>query len=112
LNNLAYVLLEQGKPGALPLAEKAVSLSPKTASMMDTLSLALASEKQFAKALETQREAMRLAPEMHSLRVSLARIYLLAGDKVQARKELEAVKALGKRYGGQAEVERLLQTTG
>lgn len=111
LNNLAYVLLEQGKSGALPLAEKAVSLSPKTASMMDTLSLALASDKQFAKALETQREAMRLAPDMHSLRVTLARIYLLAGDKVQARKELEAVKALGARYGGQAEVDRLLQST-
>lgn len=110
MNNVAWLMAQQKRPGALALAEKANELLPNRPPLMDTLAYVLALEKQPQRALELQRKAIALAPESHGLRLTLARIHLEAGDRAQARSELETLARLGDRYADQAEVTRLLGT--
>jgi Flp pilus assembly protein TadD len=112
MNNVAYAMLQQGKKESLAMAQQANAAAPGTAAFMDTLALALAADGQFDKAVAVQRSAIEKASGAPGLRVNLARIYIQAGDKTQARKELEAVRALGDKFKGQAEVTRLLDSLG
>lgn len=109
LNNVAFLLAQQGKPGAVAMAERATTLMPNQAALLDTLATALASENQLAKAIEVQKRAVALAPKDGSLRLALARHFIKAGEKVQARAELEDLSKLGDRFPAQAEVARLLE---
>ena len=79
---------------------------------MDTLALALASEKQFEKALDIQKQALALAvpPADQIMRLNLAKLYLQAGNKAAARTELEALAKLGSSFSAQPEVSRLLKS--
>ena len=114
LNNLAWVLLQQNKPGALPYAEKANQLVPNQAEFMDTLAAALAREGQLAKAVDLQRKALAKAPQAAApgYRLRLAKLLLKAGDADKARTELEALKALGDKFSEQDEVTALLKGKG
>jgi putative PEP-CTERM system TPR-repeat lipoprotein len=111
LNNLASVIVKQGKAGALPYAQKAADLVPDNSSILDTLASALAAEKEFDKALSTQKRAVELAPDTDSLRLNLASIALKAGDKALARTELTRLQALGAKFKQQDEVTRLLKAS-
>ena len=110
LNNLAYLMIKQGKPGALPLALKANDLMPDQPAFVDTLAMALAADRQYPRAIELQRRVVQAAPEVPALRLNLAKIYLQSGDKAAARKELEFLEPLGTKFAGQPEVARLLST--
>lgn len=110
LNNLAWALLKQGKPGASAHAEKAHRLQPDQPAILDTLAQTLAQEKQWSRAIEFQKRATELAPRDPGLRLGLARLYLGAGQKTQAREELDRLRTLGQGFARQAEVEQLLQT--
>lgn len=109
MNNVAWIMAKQGKPGAVKLAEQASQLRPDAATILDTLAFALAAEKQMPRALEVQKQAVAKAPKDHGLRLNLAKLYLQAGDKAQARGELETLAKLGDAYRGQAEVGELLK---
>lgn len=109
LNNIAWLLMKQGKPGALALIEKANQLQPKQAEFLDTLSLVLEAEKQLPRAIEVQMQALDLQPENHTMRLRLAKLYLASGDKSRAGAELQRLAKAGKQYGGQAEVQQLLR---
>jgi putative PEP-CTERM system TPR-repeat lipoprotein len=109
LNNMAWILIQTGKPGALPLAQRAVAVLPEDPNSLDTLALALAADKQYAKAIEIQRHAMGIAPENYSLRLTLAKVGIQAGDKAMARKELLALQELGAKFDSQVEVKKLLE---
>ncbi|MCC6657568.1 MAG: tetratricopeptide repeat protein, partial [Rhodocyclaceae bacterium] len=109
LNNLAWVLVTRGKPGALPLAQRAVDLMPGQAGTLDTLALALAADKQFAEAIKTQKRAIEIAPGDMGLRMTLARIAFQAGDKDLARTELERLAALGSKVPFQAQVGEMMK---
>lgn len=110
LNNLAWVLLKQNKPGALPYAEKANALRPDQAPLMDTLAMALAADNQLPKALAVQQKAIELHPDQPTLRVTLARLQLMAGNKAMARAELDRLTALGDNFAGQSQVAELRRT--
>ncbi len=110
LNNLAWLLLRQGKPGALPFAERANQLQPNRPPVMDTLASALLAEGRAKEALELQRKAVERAPEDFALRLNLAKIAIKADDKALARSELEKIARAGKRFAGQDEVASLLKT--
>jgi cellulose synthase operon protein C len=109
LNNLAYLLATQKKPGAVALAEQALQQAPKAASVLDTLALALASENNLKRALEVQRQAVSAAPDNPNFRLQLAKLLVQAGDKASARSELSALSALGSKFARQAEVAELIQ---
>lgn len=109
LNNLAYVLAAQKKPGGVALAEQALKLAPNAPAMLDTLAFALAAEGQLPKALEVQAKAVAAAPDTPNFRLQLARLLLQKGDKPAARTELDKLAKLGKDFPRQAEVAELLK---
>lgn len=110
LNNVAWLLAKQGKPGGVPMAQEAAALLPGNAPMQDTLSFTLETDNQIAPAIEAQRRAVAMAPEDGKLGLRLAKLYLKQGDKDRARAELEVLAKRGDRFAQQAEVESLLKT--
>ncbi len=109
LNNLAYLLASQKKPGAVALAEQALKRAPKAPAVMDTLAMALAAEQQLPRAVEVQKQAVAAAPEAHAFRLQLARLLIESGDKANARSELSALAALGNKFPRQTEVAALIK---
>lgn len=93
LNNLAYAMVLQGKPGALAHAEKAARLAPGDVAVLDTLSQALALDGNLQQAVVVQGRALALQPANLGLRLTLAKIHLKAGAKDDARKELDRILA-------------------
>ena len=109
LNNLAWVTAKQKKPGALAYAEKANTLAPNQPAFMDTLSMILADTNQLPRAIEVQKKAVELLPDNAAFRLNLARMYVKAGDKANARTELDRLAKLGDKFPAQAEVAQLLK---
>ncbi len=112
LNNVAYMLAKQNKPGAVALAEQAVQLAPGRAALLDTLAASYAQEKQLTKAVDVQSRAVALSPDAPQYRLNLARLQIQAGNKGAARGELDKLAQLGPGYSAQAEVARLLKQLG
>ncbi len=109
LNNMAWVLGKMGRKEALGHVEKAAALAPDTPEILDTWSMVLAGQQQWAKAVELQRKAVELKPAATEFRLSLAKLQLQAGQKVAAKESLLVLRQLGSRYGKQAEVDALLK---
>lgn len=112
LNNVAWLLMEQQKPGALALAERAVRASPDQPALRDTLAQALAQDQQVPQALAMQKSALALRPDDPDLRLHLARLYARASEKKLAKAELDRLAALGDRFPRQAEVAAELRALG
>lgn len=110
LNNVAWLLSKQGKPGALAMAEKANQLMPDRGPLLDTLSSVLEADNQLPKAIETQKRAIAVSPQSPELVLRLAKLYVKAGDKDRARAELDALAKLGDKFPQQAEVATLLKS--
>ena len=109
LNNIAWLMATQRKPGAVAAAEQADGLLPERATVLDTLALALESENQLPRAVEVQRRAAALNAKDPMLRLRLAKLLVKQGDKPAARDELETLAKLGSRFAEQAEVAALLK---
>lgn len=109
LNNLAWLLASQKKPQAVAFAQRATTLVPAKASYLDTLAMALAADRQVAKAIPVQERAVQLEPGDPALRLNLARLYAEGGDKARARTELDRLARLGNTFARQGEVGALLQ---
>ena len=110
LNNVAWLMVKQGKPGALPLAEKANEMLPDRGPLLDTLAGAQAAENQLPKAIETQLKAVALSPNDPSMKLTLAKYYVKSGDKARAKIELEALAKMGDKFAGQAEVASMMKS--
>jgi len=114
LNNLAWLLASQKRPGGVALAERARAKQPESPAVLDTLAQALVVEGQLDRAAEMQRLAIQKrggsSPTDYNL--ALARIYLAQGKKDDALAELNKLSALGDTYPRAEEVARLLQTAG
>jgi cellulose synthase operon protein C len=110
LNNIAYLMVRQNKPGSLELAQKANDLLPGRPQLMDTLALALAANKKLPQAIELQKSAIARAPNDGNLKLTLARLLIQSGDKAYARAELEDLAKQGTKFRDHAEVDRLLKT--
>ncbi len=110
LNNVAWLMVKQGKPGATALAEQANQLLPDRGPLLDTLAAAFAAENQLPKALETQLKAVARSPNDPSMKLNLAKYYAKSGDKAKAKAELEALAKLGDKFAGQAEVALLMKS--
>jgi len=106
LNNIAWLMVQQRKPGALAFAQRATQASPNNPALMDTLAMSHAAAQQFDKAIDVQQQVMKLVPESGAFRLNLGKIYLMAGDKVSARQALQPLA--GKAFAGQVEARSLL----
>lgn len=106
-NNLAWVLARQGKPGSVELAIKATRLAPESLSYQDTLALALASETQYERAIQTARALLERAPTVPQYRLTLARVLAMGGQRSAALEQVEALERLGDSYKSQKEVAEL-----
>jgi putative PEP-CTERM system TPR-repeat lipoprotein len=110
MNNIAWLLLTQGKPGALEMARKASQLLPNRAPILDTLAAAMAAENDFAGAAAVQRAAVKNAKADPFMRLALARYLVKADKKSEARAELEELAKLGDRFAKQSEVRQTLDS--
>ena len=110
MNNVAWLLVKQGKPGGVAMAQQANELMPGRAPLMDTLATALAADNKVPLAIETQKAAVARNPADPSLKLNLAKLLIKAGEKAYARAELEDLAKLGDKFRGQAEVAALLKT--
>ncbi|MDX1695489.1 MAG: tetratricopeptide repeat protein [Ketobacteraceae bacterium] len=68
INNLAWIRFEQGKPGALELAEDGAARYPESAAMLDTYGWILAETGNKTKAREILKKAHELAPDNEEIR--------------------------------------------
>ncbi|MDQ5848013.1 MAG: tetratricopeptide repeat protein, partial [Pseudomonadota bacterium] len=109
LNNLAWLLNEQGRPEARDLAERAYRLAPLNASVVDTLGAVVLKQGDTARGVALLRQATNLAPQDPRMRMNLARALARSGDKAGARRELEHVVNRDPRAPVKAEAERLLR---
>lgn len=109
LNNLAWLAGQQGRGDAIALAEKANAAAPKQPAFMDTLAMLLSAKGEHAKALDLQKKVLELKPDAPVFKLNLAKIQIKAGDKAAARKLLDELSAMGDKFSGQAEVQRLLK---
>ena len=111
MNNVAWIMVQQKRSGAVEMAEKAAALAPDSSEVLDTLALALAQAGQTDRAITIQKTAISTAPFMvPAYRLALAKLYIQSGNQRAALVELEAVAALGERFGGHAEVATLIRT--
>ena len=110
MNNVAWLMIKQGKPGAVALAEQANEIMPGRSPLMDTLALAYAADNKVPKAIETQKQAIARTPNDPSLKLTLAKLLIKSGDKAYARAELEDLAKLGDKFREQTEVAALLKS--
>lgn len=108
LNNLAWILAQQGKPEAQELAERAVAEAPKSAPALDTLAEIHARAGRMDRAVALQRQAVELAPNQPMMRLRLAGYLVKDKQSPAARKELDVLAGLGAKFPKQDEVKRLM----
>jgi len=107
MNNLAWAAFQNKDPKALEYAEKAYKMAPDQPAIMDTLGVLLSEKGDSARALELMRKAVTLAPQAPQLRLNLAKALIKAGQKNDARKELDVLAKLGDKFPAQTEVAQL-----
>ncbi len=110
MNNLAWLLAKQKRPGALAMAEKAVQLMPERGALLDTLSTVLEANNDLPRAIDAQKRAIAADPKDWNFTLRLAKLYIKSGDKDRARAELEALVKLGDKVSAQDEVASLLKS--
>lgn len=108
LNNLAWVAYQAKDAKALDWAEQANRLAPDNAAIMDTLGWILAEKGDLKRGIELLRKSVAKAPQVSELRLHLAKALIKAGQKDEARKELDTLAKLGEKYPKQPEVAKLL----
>jgi cellulose synthase operon protein C len=90
-NNLAWAAMQLGDGRAKEFAEKALTIAPNNPQIKDTLGMILAERGETKHAVVLLREATTEAPDLHEIRLNLAKTLLKAGEKDAARKELEGL---------------------
>jgi len=110
LNNLAWILTEQGNPQALEYAERAHRLAPYNPNVLDTLGWTAARTGDPKRGAQLLRMATALAPKSGDIRLHLAKALVDAGDKQGARQALAELEKLDKDSPIRIEAEKLLAT--
>lgn len=109
LNNMAALLQEGKDPRALQYAEKAYKVAPDNPAVQDTLGWILVELGDSTRGVDLLRKATTTVPASAEMHYHLALGLIKAGDKVQARKELELVLTTGKNFSKLEEVRTLLK---
>lgn len=107
LNDLAWSCQQTGDKRALALAEKAHALAPDNPAVADTLGWILAQQGQPGRAVPLLKKATDNAPAASDIRFHYASALLKAGDRGEAKRQLQRLQA-DSGYRQQAEVRALL----
>jgi len=110
LNNLANVQLKLGDKTALQTAEKAHTLAPANALVIDTLGWAHHHFGEQDKALSLLRDARLREPSNPEIRYHLAKVLAQSGRPAEAREELREAMKTGRPFEGSQDAEQLLKT--
>lgn len=94
LNNLAFCAEKINDPDALSYAERAYSLAPNSAAILDTLGWMLIGKGETARGTELLARAVDLAPNAAEIRLHYAKALVKSGSKDAARKELQALSKM------------------
>ena len=76
---------------------------------MDTLGTLLVDQGNVSRGVQVLRDATTLAPDSGAIRLHLAQGLIKAGQKNEARKELEDLQKLGDKFPRQKEVADLMK---
>jgi tetratricopeptide (TPR) repeat protein len=98
LNNLAWFYQQTGDARAMELAERAFRLAPKHPEVADTLGWILVQGNQIQRGMELLRQAAAKAPQVPVIRYHLAVAYAKAGQREEARQELETLVNSGQGF--------------
>lgn len=110
LNNLAWVLGKNKNQNALLYAEKANTLAPNQPNIMDTLAGLLAEKGETTRAIQLLTRALEIQPSNADIRLNLAKIYIQAGNKSEAKNELKNLAKLGEKSKNYPEVSSLMKS--
>ena len=108
LNNMAWILTEQGDSKAVEYAERAHRLSPFNANVLDTLGWALTRSGDAKRGTQLLQMALAGAPDNPEIRLHLGKAQLDSGNKPAARQTLTELSKLDKNSPFRAEAEKLL----
>lgn len=107
LNNMGWALHQRKDPKAVTYVEQALKLKPEHPSILDTYGVILKDSGHLDRAVQTLQKASSLAPGDNEIRFHYASALLAAGQKEEARRELDSLKRLGPGYARAAEVEQM-----
>lgn len=110
LNNLAWALGQLKDPQALATAEKARTLAPNNAAIIDTIGWLQLQQGNADAAVTTLTRAVSLAPGAAPVRINLARALIAAGRKDDAKEQLQAIAGLTAPQTIKDEAEKLLDS--
>ncbi len=108
LNNLAWYLKESDPKQALQYAEKAQALAPKSATIMDTLSVVLLFNGDTDAALRVNERALALRPDNPSLLYHKAMALEAAGKRAETLSLLSELLQEPRAFPQRAEAEAML----
>ena len=109
LNNLAWVYQKTNDPRALATADEAYKLAGDRPQIIDTLGWILIEQGNTTRGVPLLQKAVELAPQDRTIRFHLAAGLAKAGDKANARKELEQILAAGNDFSQIGEVRAMLK---
>ena len=110
LNNLANILWLTKDPGALKVAEQALSLTPTAPHIIGTVGWAAFKAGQADRALQLLRDARLRDPSNRDTRYFLGAVLASAGRPAEAREELEAALRSDRLFASAKDAEQLLRT--
>lgn len=110
LNNLAWTLVQQGKPEALQHARRANELRPGQPALMDTLASALRASGALPEAVQWQQKTVTASNGEPRYRMRLAELLIATNNPTKAREELKVLEALGENFAQRDKVMELLKS--
>ena len=84
LNNLAWQYAEEGRAGALELAERAYELQPDSGNIADTLGWIVYRQGDLPRALDLLRKAAQLSENNPEIQFHLAKVLAESGEVAEA----------------------------
>lgn len=109
LNNLAWLMHEEGDPEALKLAERAYQMNPDLANVADTYAWILIESDQVEQGLTLLRKAINKGANDPSIRYHYATGLSRSGDRLRAISELESLLAGGTPFTEREAAQKLLE---
>ncbi len=110
LNNLAWIIIEKDQKEALNMAEKAYTLSPESASIIDTYGYFLALNKRYKQAFELLKIAIEKRPEDNDIQYHLAFLYHKMGQNKEALNILKKIITTDNNFHEKDKAQQLYDT--